>query len=71
MKNYKRAQRRENLKNKVKKRVKLNGRYSDWMKHTSTPCSCWMCTDKYQRNQKQYVHKEILEQIELACGATE
>ena len=65
MKDKKLAKRRHDLWKKVRQRTKTWGFYQVWMKHTSRPCNCWMCTmDKYNRTQSQYIQKDINEQIE-------
>jgi hypothetical protein len=69
MEKYKRAKRRKDLAKKVKQRVKRNGgEYYYWMKWTSTPCSCGMCSGykyKYERaKEKRNASKEILREIE-------
>lgn len=43
----------------------LNGESHNFLKDTSTPCSCWMCSyQKYERQPKQYIQRDIDEQIE-------
>ena len=65
MKNYKRAKRRKDEWKKVRKRTSYWGYYSHWMKDTSTPCSCYMCSyPKYDREQSQYIQKGINEQLD-------
>jgi hypothetical protein len=69
MKNYKRAKRRKDLAKKVKKRAKQNGgEFYYWMKYTSTPCSCDMCSYyKYRKERtkiKTQALKEALKEIE-------
>ena len=65
MKNYKRAKRRKDEWKKVRKRTSYWGEYRHWMKDTSTPCSCSMCSyPKYERKPSQYIQKDINEQIE-------
>lgn len=60
MKDMKRLKRRKDLYKKVKQRVKKWGYYSEWMKNTSTPCSCWMCSyGGYERTPKHIIKKEI------------
>lgn len=42
----------------------LRGEAYCYLKDTSTPCSCPMCSyPKYERPQKQYLQKEIVEEI--------
>ncbi len=72
MKDYKRAKRRKDEWKKVRKRTSYWGHYAPWMKDTSTPCSCWICSyPKYEREQSQYVEKDINEQIEDYYGHDE
>ena len=65
MKNYKRAKRRKDEWKKVRKRTSDWGYYSYWMKHTGKVCSCYICSHyKYERDQSQYIQKDINEQID-------
>ena len=45
--------------NEVKK-----GEIDCWLRHTGKPCSCWMCSEKYQRPTGEEVRKIIDEQLE-------
>lgn len=51
----------------------IKGEYCTWMRTTSKPCNCFICSgeNKYNRPQKQYILKEAFEEITLAAGATE
>ena len=60
MKNYRRAKRRKDEWKKVRKRTSYWGVYANWMKHTSKPCSCGICSPyKYKRKRNQYIDKFI------------
>ena len=41
----------------------INGEKATWLRTTGMPCSCPMCSFSYKRPQKQYVQKDIFEQI--------
>jgi hypothetical protein len=42
-----------------------SGESGIWMRHTGTPCSCWMCAyDKYDRPLKQNIQKDIWNRIQ-------
>jgi hypothetical protein len=64
MKDMKRLKRRKDLYKKVRQRTKYWGYYSEWMKNTGTPCSCWMCSyGGYERTPNWKVQKEMWEEI--------
>jgi len=66
MKNYKRAKRRKDLAKKVKKRVKQffnDGEFYYWMKSTSTPCSCEMCSYYKYRKERNKIKREALKEV--------
>ena len=50
----------------------LKGETHCFLKDTSTPCSCYMCSyPKYERDKKQDIQRDINEQIEDYYGHDE
>jgi len=40
------------------------GEVSIWMRHTGVVCSCWMCSQKYERPTPEVVRNIINEQLD-------
>jgi len=43
----------------------FEGKASNFLRTTSRPCNCWMCTfEKYERPKKQDIQKDIWERLD-------